>query len=226
MNISIIIPAHNEEPSIGLVIDEIPKTGVIDIIVVNNASTDNTAQIAQQHGARVINSSTKGYGSACLTGLAHVKAETDIIVILDGDHSDYPEDLPGLVNPIINKTHDFVIGSRVLGDAEKGSLTFFQQRGNAFACFLIYILFGKKYTDMGPFRAIKKDKLDALHMKDPNYGWNAEMQTKAVKQGLRIIEVPVKYRNRIGFSKISGTIKGTIGAGTKIIWTIIKERFN
>lgn len=224
MRVSIIIPAQNEEQAIGLVLDEIPRTGVEDIIVVENGSSDNTALVAEKHGARVIHSAEKGYGNACLTGLRHIREGTDVIVILDADHSDYPEDLIPLLEPILRNEYDFVIGSRVLGNAEKGSLTIPQRVGNAFACLLIHLLYGFRYTDMGPFRAIRVESILKLNMKDRNYGWNAEMQVKALTYGLRVAEIPVRYRKRIGISKISGTLKGVIHAGYKIIATIIRLR--
>jgi len=221
VNASIIIPAHNEEKAIGLVVDEIPRENVLEIIVVDNASSDDTAAVAQRHGAHVVYEKRPGYGTACLAGLAAVDDQADVIVILDGDHSDYPEDLPRLLEPIGSDTADFVIGSRTLGGAERGSLQWNQRFGNALACTLIRWLYGVRFTDMGPFRALRRTSFDALGMRDPDFGWNAEMQVKAIENGLRIKEVAVRYRSRIGTSKISGTVKGTILAGTKIIGTIL-----
>ena len=222
MKASIIIPAVNEAGSIGLVIDEIPRQDVAEIVVVDNGSTDDTASVAKQAGARVVKEARPGYGSACLKGLSSLGDESEIVVILDGDHSDYPEDLPALLSPIEKGEADFVIGSRVLGQREQGSLQWNQRFGNALACNLIRWLYGFTFTDMGPFRAIRRECMDALQMSDTTFGWNAEMQAKAIIHGLVILEVPVRYRKRIGRSKISGTVKGTILAGWKIIGTILK----
>ncbi|UCH82825.1 MAG: glycosyltransferase family 2 protein [Candidatus Latescibacterota bacterium] len=221
MKASVIIPAFNEATSIGLVLDEIPRDDVEEIIVVDNGSTDQTAAVADQHGARVVREVERGYGSACIKGMASIEAQTDIVVVLDGDHSDYPEDLPLLLAPIQSGAADFVMGSRVLGEAESGALQWNQRLGNALACSLIRWLYGVRFSDMGPFRAMRRDKLTALGMRDRNYGWNAEMQVKAIAAGLRILEVPVRYRRRVGTSKISGTVKGTVLAGAKIIGAIL-----
>lgn len=218
----VIIPAYNEEPSIGAVLDEIPRVYADRVIVVDNASTDRTAEAARAHGAEVLREERRGYGAACLRGIAATGDDVDVVVILDGDHSDYPEDLPDLLAPIADDRADFVIGSRVLGRAEKGALPWNQRWGNALACALIRILFGRRFTDMGPFRAVRRRHLLAFAMEDPTYGWNVEMQAKAILAGVRMVEVPVRYRRRIGASKISGTVRGTIKAGTKIIVTIFK----
>jgi len=212
----------NEARSIGLVIDEIPMDDVAEVIVVDNGSTDDTATVAERHGATVVREDLYGYGAACLRGIASLGPHAEIVVILDGDHSDYPEELTGILAPIQRGEADFVIGSRVTGDAEKGALQWNQRFGNALACSLIGWLFGVRFTDMGPFRAVRRRCLEALDMQDTTYGWNAEMQVKAIIQGLKIVEVPVRYRRRIGRSKISGTVKGTILAGIKIIVTILK----
>jgi glycosyltransferase involved in cell wall biosynthesis len=220
MKAAVVIPAMNEATSIGLVIDEIPPTHVAKVVVVDNGSTDNTAEVAHSHGATVVAEPTPGYGSACLRGIAEVGRSADIIVILDGDHSDYPEDLDVVLEPILEGRADFVIGSRVV-EAEAGALQWNQRFGNVLACTMIRALYGVRFTDMGPFRAIRRDSFERLRMQDPNYGWNAEMQVKAIAHGLRILEVPVRYRRRIGRSKISGTVRGTILAGAKIIGTIL-----
>jgi glycosyltransferase involved in cell wall biosynthesis len=219
---TIVIPAFNEERSIGLVLDEIPREHVREVVVVDNASTDATAEVAAAHGATVLREDARGYGAACLRGIEHTGADTDVVVILDGDHSDYPEDLDDLLRPIRDGRADFVIGSRVLGRAQKGALPWNQRWGNWLACRLMRWLFRHRFTDMGPFRAIRRHHLLALNMGDLTFGWNVEMQAKAIIAGLRIEEVPVRYRKRIGTSKISGTVKGTIMAGTKIIGTIFK----
>ena len=224
--IKVIIPAYNEESSITKVIKDIP-TLVDEIIVVNNNSTDQTEQNAAEAGATVLTEPRKGYGYACLKGMdyiANLKApkRPDIIVFLDGDYSDYPEQLTQLVAPIINDKIDFVIGSRVKKYRELGSMTPQQVFGNWLATFLMRLFFGAKYTDLGPFRAIKYKKLVQLKMEDKTYGWTVEMQLKAIKKGYSYTEIPMKYRNRIGVSKVSGTLKGTIFAGMKILGWIFK----
>jgi glycosyltransferase involved in cell wall biosynthesis len=218
----IVIPAINEEKSIGLVLDEIPMEHVAEVVVVDNGSSDDTAEVARRHGATVVAEARPGYGSACLKGIASLGDRVDIIVILDGDHSDYPEDLTRIVTPILEGRADFVIGSRVLGNPEAGSLQWNQRFGNALACNMIRWLYGVSFTDMGPFRALRRESLETLAMADVTFGWNAEMQVKAIINGLRIEEVPVRYRRRIGQSKISGTVKGTVLAGWKIIGTILQ----
>ncbi|MEZ4903203.1 MAG: glycosyltransferase family 2 protein [Spirosomataceae bacterium] len=225
MNIIVIIPAYNEEAAIGQVIAEIPKEWVREVVVADNRSTDHTALRAKEGGATVVYEPLPAYGRACLRGMAYIKTlpnPPDIIVFLDGDHSDYPEQLPELVKPIIEQDYDLVIGSRALGQRERGSMTPQQVFGNWLATFLLRILYGVHYTDLGPFRAIKWEKLLALDMQDTTYGWTVEMQAKAAKHGMKTTEVPVRYRRRIGFSKISGTVKGVILAGYKIITTIFK----
>jgi glycosyltransferase involved in cell wall biosynthesis len=222
---AVIIPAFNEENGVGQVIQEIPKDLVKEIIVVNNASTDDTEKIATQNGATVLREPTPGYGRACLKGIDYLrKSETqpDIVIFLDADHSDYPEEMSTLIQPILDDRADLVIGSRALGNKEQGSMTPQQIFGNWLATRLLRILYNVKFTDLGPFRAIRFDKLIALDMQDKTYGWTVEMQLKAAKLGLRCVEVPVRYRRRIGFSKISGTVKGTVMAGYKIITTIFK----
>jgi glycosyltransferase involved in cell wall biosynthesis len=219
--ISVIIPALNEEKSISLVINDMPSELVDQIIVVDNGSNDNTASVAKRAGAIVVREDIRGYGAACQRGIAGA-GDSDIIVILDADYSDYPDKISLLLDPIVDQGFDMVLGSRTMGNAEKGSLTIPQRFGNWLATMLITLVTGFKYTDMGPFRAIKTENLQALQMTDKNYGWNVEMQIKAVKQGLRIKEVPVDYRNRIGESKISGTVSGAIKAGAKIIYSVFR----
>jgi glycosyltransferase involved in cell wall biosynthesis len=222
LKISVIIPALNEEESIGLVLNDIPSEIVEEIIVVDNGSNDNTVTVANSLGARVIQEPLKGYGSACLKGISMLKQDTDIVVFLDADYSDYPQDLPAVVKPIVTGKAEMVIGSRMSGTREKGALLPQAIFGNKLATFLIRLFWGFKYTDLGPFRAIKYEDLLALNMIDTNYGWTVEMQIKALKEGLRTVEVPVRYRKRIGQSKITGTFSGTVRAGIKIIYTIFK----
>lgn len=227
IKIKVIIPAYNEQDSIAKVINDIPVI-VDEVIVVSNNSTDNTEINAKEAGATVLTESQKGYGYACLKGMKHIdnqKTKPNIIVFLDGDYSDYPEELTKLVEPIINDNIDFVIGARVKRLREEGSMTKPQIFGNWLATFLMKQMFGAKFTDLGPFRAIKYDKLIALNMEDKTYGWTVEMQLKAIKQKLSYVEIPVKYRNRIGVSKVSGTVKGSIFAGIKILGWIFKYSF-
>ena len=219
--ISVIIPAFNEEESIGLVIKSLPQKKIKEIIVVNNGSTDKTAYIAKEHGARVVDEAYRGYGAACLKGVSELN-EPEIVVFLDGDFSDFPEEIESLVNPIINNQADFVLGSRMLLPQSRISLLPQARYGNLLAVFLLKLFFQHQFTDLGPFRAIRYKSLKELKMVDKNFGWTVEMQIKAVKHGLSIKEVPVQYRKRIGVSKITGTISGTFKAGFKIIFTIFK----
>lgn len=221
MNISVIIPAFNEEGSIGKVIADIPKALVQEIIVADNGCIDRTAEVAQAAGARVIWEERKGYGYACLAGIAALNAPA-IVVFLDGDYSDFPSEMPLLVQPILAGDAEMVIGSRIRGVRERGALLPQARFGNALATFLIRLLFRVRYTDLGPFRAIRYDRLLAMDMQDKTFGWTVEMQVKAAKMGMRVCEVPVSYRKRIGQSKITGTVKGTILAGYKIITTIFR----
>jgi len=223
--ISVIIPALNEEESIGQVLNDIPGEIVEEVIVVDNGSSDNTVTVSKGLGANVIQEPLKGYGAACLKGISILKQDTDIVVFLDADYSDYPQDLHTVVKPIINDNADMVIGSRMSGEREKGALLPQAIFGNKLATFLIRLFWGFKYTDLGPFRAIKYRDLLALNMTDKNFGWTVEMQIKALKKRLRIVEVPVRYRKRIGKSKITGTFSGTVRAGVKIIYTIFKYGF-
>ncbi|MFY0712591.1 glycosyltransferase family 2 protein [Seonamhaeicola sp. NFXS20] len=225
--IKVIIPAYNEADSIGKVIKDIPNI-VEEIIVVSNNSTDNTEANAKKAGATVLTENRKGYGYACLKGMNYIaenKKKPDIVVFLDGDYSDYPDELTKIVEPIINNNIDFVIGARVKKLRESGSMTKPQIFGNWLATTLMKLMFGSKFTDLGPFRAIKYEKLLALKMEDKTYGWTVEMQLKALKQKLTYTEVPVNYRNRIGISKVSGTVKGAIFAGIKILGWIFKYSF-
>ena len=222
--INVIIPAFNEQDSIANVISEIPSI-VSEIIVINNNSTDNTVAVAKKAGATVLTEIQKGYGYACLKGMEYVASQSelpDIIVFLDGDYSDYPEELTKIVTPILTENIDLVIGARVPELREKDSVTPQQIFGNWLACFLMKLFFKAKFTDLGPFRAIKYDKLLALNMIDKTYGWTVEMQLKALKQQFSYTEVPVHYKKRIGVSKVSGTIKGAIFAGVKILTWIFK----
>lgn len=225
--INVIIHAYNEERSIAKVLRAIPASYVDDVLVVNNNSSDNTAAAAAQAGARVLEEPRPGYGSACLKGIAYAAAKPaatrpDIIVFLDGDFSDYPEEMPKLVQPIVAGQAEMVIGSRALGKREAGAMLPQQIFGNWLATTLLRWLYKAHFTDLGPFRAIRLDTLLALNMRDRTYGWTVEMQAKAAKQKIRYTEVPVTYRKRIGTSKVSGTVKGTVLAGYKIIWTIFK----
>jgi glycosyltransferase involved in cell wall biosynthesis len=219
MRIEVVIPAYNEEKSIANVIQAIPKQAIDRIIVVNNASTDQTAAIATSLGAYVIHEPQRGYGKACLSGIAEAY-KADVIVFVDADFSDDPSEMIQVLEPILHNNMELVIGSRILGKRERGALPFHANFGNRLACFLIHHLFGYTFTDLGPFRAITKEALDRLDMKDETYGWTVEMQTKAALHGLRCCEVPVSYRRRVGKSKISGTISGSIKAGTMILYTI------
>jgi glycosyltransferase involved in cell wall biosynthesis len=226
--IVVIIPAVNEEGSIGKVVSELPKAIVSDIIVCNNGSTDDTSKVAKAAGAIVVDEPKPGYGWACLKGMefaAQMEIKPDIIVFIDGDYSDYPAELTNVVAPILEDDIDLVIGSRALGAKEKGSMTVPQRFGNWLATRLMRLFYRVRYTDLGPFRAIKYDKLLALKMADKTYGWTIEMQLKAAKQKMTHTEVPVNYKKRIGESKVSGTIKGTFMAGYKIIFAIFKYRF-
>lgn len=223
----VVIPAWNEEDSIGRVIEELPKEWVHRVIVADNNSTDHTAEVARKFGATVVPAPRQGYGSACLAGLAYLEnlppaEQPQIVVFIDADYSDHPEQLPLLVEPILAGKADFVIGSRMLKAQPRGALLPQAVFGNKLACLLMRIFFRQTYTDLGPFRAISWVALRRLQMCDTNFGWTVEMQIKAARHRLRIVEVPVDYRPRIGYSKITGTAGGSIRAGCKILWTIFR----
>ena len=225
----VIIPALNEERSIGQVIGDIPRDLVTEIVVVNNGSTDSTARVASGSGATVIDEERKGYGQACLAGMNYIKNSSylpDIIVFLDGEYSDYPGEMKNLVSPITEGGYDLVIGSRTIGERQKGALLPQALVGNYVATRLIKLFYGVGFTDLGPFRAVRYDKLLSLDMRDKTFGWTVEMQIKAAKKGLRCTEVPVSYRKRIGTSKVTGTITGSLMAAVKIIWMIFRQLFS
>ncbi len=225
LRVAVVMPAYNEAEALPWVLAEIPRARAPRIVVVDNGSNDGTGEIARLLGAEVVREERRGYGSACQAGLAYLRARPpDVVVILDADHSDYPEDLEALLAPIEAGVADLVLGSRVQL-AEPGALPARVRWGNALATALILLLFGHRYRDMGPFRAVRWESLERLRMQDPAYGWNAEMQVKAVLAGLRVREVPVRYRRRRGRSKISGTWRGTLGAGAGILGTIVRLRF-
>jgi glycosyltransferase involved in cell wall biosynthesis len=216
-----IIPAFNEARAIGQVVGDIPDGLVDEVVVVNNASTDATEARARAAGATVVREERQGYGHACLRGIEYAKTRRpDVLVFLDGDYSDHPEEMLRLVDPIAADQADFVVGSRTRGEAEPGALLPQAQAGNRLACTLMEQIWGAEYTDLGPFRAIRFRDLQALDMQDKTFGWTIEMQIKAVEAGLRVDEVPVSYRRGIGPSKITGTLSGTMKASAKILWTI------
>jgi len=222
----LIIPAFNEERSIGQVVASVPRGEVSEIIVVDNGSTDRTAEVAREAGATVLAEPRRGYGHACLRGIAHAAARRpEIIAFLDGDYSDYPEDLPRLLAPIEEEGYDLVIGSRMKGEREPGAMLPQALVGNLIATFLIRLFWGYSFTDLGPFRAVRSAALERMRMSDPTYGWTVEMQIKAARLGLRCTEVPVRYRKRIGDSKVTGTLAGTVKASLKIPYTIVKNLF-
>jgi glycosyltransferase involved in cell wall biosynthesis len=223
--IFVIIPAFNEENAVGNVLKDIPRHLVQEIIVVNNNSKDKTRSVAEKNGATVLDEPFQGYGAACLKGINYLKNSNknpDIIVFIDADYSDYPQEMEGLIQPILENKADMVIGSRALGKKENGSMTIPQIFGNWLATRLISFFYKVHFTDLGPFRAIRWDSLLSLNMIDKTYGWTVEMQVKAAKKQLQSTEIPVTYRVRIGQSKVSGTVKGTIMAGYKILFTIFK----
>ncbi len=224
--IYVIIPAFNESTSVGKVIRDIPKHLITEIIVVNNGSTDDTAMAAEDEGATVLTENQKGYGRACLKAIEYLKdkaTEGDLVVFLDGDYSDFPQEMELLIKPLLEDTADLVIGSRVSENRQKGAMLPQQIFGNWLATRLIRLFYNISFTDLGPFRAVSWKALTKINMQDKTFGWTVEMQVKAAKLGLRCVEIPVSYRKRIGISKVSGTVKGTILAGYKILFTIFKN---
>ena len=220
-SVDVIIPALNEQDALPLVLRDIPRPPVRRVIVADNGSTDRTAEVALKNGAEVVHEPERGYGAACLKALAHLAADPpDIVVFLDGDYSDHPDELLSLIDPIRAGDADMVVGSRTRGRQERGALSPQQRAGNAVACGALRLMYGVRYTDLGPFRAIRWETLQALRMRDRNYGWTVEMQIKAAQRGITYREVPVSYRQRIGVSKVSGTVRGSVSAGAKILWLL------
>ena len=216
-----MIPALNEERALPYVLREIPRPPVRRVVVTDNGSTDATAEVAVENGAEVVHELERGYGAACLRALAHLDSDPpDIVVFLDGDYSDHPDELPSLIQPILEGRADVVIGSRATGRRERGALSLQQRVGNAIASTALGLLYGVRYTDLGPFRAVRWETLELLQMCDRNYGWTVEMQIKAARQRIPYCEVPVSYRRRIGVSKVSGTVRGSVSAGAKILWLL------
>jgi len=225
-SVALVVPAHNEEETLPRVLIGIPRHEVGEIVVVDNGSTDRTAAVARACGATVVTEPRRGYGAACLAGLAHLRPyPPEIVAFMDADHSDDPTELPRLLQPIRDGRADLVIGSRALGEHEAGSLGPVQRFGNGLAVTLLHLLFGVHFTDLGPFRAVRWEVLERLGMRDRDYGWTVEMQARAARAGWRCVEVPVRYRRRAGGrSKVAGTVRGTVGAGWKILWTILRVR--
>lgn len=219
--VAVIIPALNEAPSIERVLQSIPRW-VDEVVVADNGSSDGTGSVAASHGARVVREDERGYGAACLAAMA-ILSDPDVVVFLDGDYSDFPEEMDRLVDPIVEGRAEMVLGSRVLGSHERGALLPQARFGNWLSCNLMRLIWGTRYTDLGPFRAISAPALARLRMADRNFGWTVEMQIKALRAGIPVMEVPVSYRQRIGRSKVSGTLKGVVGAGTKILYTIFAQ---
>ncbi len=225
--VALIIPALNEEQTIGGALHGLAGQALAQVVVVDNGSSDRTAEVARERGALVVKEPRRGYGQACLAGIAVLQPDTGIVVFMDADGSDDPTDLERLLEPLQRGEADFVIGSRALGERERDSLSRQQRLGNWLASLLLRIFYGAHYTDLGPFRAIRRDALERLSMRDTNFGWTVEMQIKARRHGLRVREVPVRYRRRRGGrSKVSGTVRGSILAGAKILWTILRYRLS
>ena len=224
MLIDVVIPALDEEEALPHVLAAIPEGAVRRVVVADNGSRDRTAEVAREAGAEVVREPRRGYGAACLKALAHLRHDPpDVVVFLDGDHSDHPEELPRLLAPIERGEADLVVGSRALGRAERGALTPQQRVGNAIACVALRLVYGARYTDLGPFRAIRWEALERQGMVDLDYGWTVEMQIKAARRRVAHAEVPVSYRRRIGVSKVSGTLRGTLGASRKILWVLARH---
>lgn len=224
LRVAVLIPAHDEEQALPYVLAELPRGQGLRVVVVDNASSDATAEVARAGGAEVVREARRGYGSACQAGIRHLSEDPpDVVVVLDADHADDPADLDAVLEPIRSGRADLVCGNRV-GSAEPGSLGPHVRWGNALATGLIRLLFGRRFHDMGPFRAVTWEALQRMQLRDPAYGWNAEMQVRALQEGLRVVEVPVRYRARKGRSKISGTLRGTLGAGAGILGMIVRLR--
>lgn len=224
LDIDVLIPALNEEQSLGLVLDELPADWVRRVIVVDNGSTDRTADVARSGGAEVVHEAQRGYGAACLAGLDHIAGDPpDIVVFLDADYSDHPDELPRVVEPIVRGDAELVIGSRTIGERQRGALLPQAVIGNKLACTLVEFLYDYQFSDLGPFRAVRWETLVRLRMRDEDFGWTVEMQVKAARQGVPSVEVPVSYRKRVGVSKITGTVRGTVLAGYKILYTIFAQ---
>ncbi|HEX2711045.1 MAG TPA: glycosyltransferase family 2 protein [Candidatus Acidoferrales bacterium] len=224
---ALIIPALNEEETIAAALDGLAGQALAQVVVVDNGSSDHTAEVARRCGAQVVSEPRRGYGQACLAGVAALEPDTGIVVFMDADGSDDPADLERLLEPIRRGEADFVVGSRSLGERERDALSRQQRLGNRLASILLRVFYGAHYTDLGPFRAIPRDALEKLSMRDTNFGWTVEMQIKARRHGLRVREVPVRYRRRRGGrSKVSGSVRGSILAGAKILWTILRYRFS
>ncbi len=227
MNAALIIPALNEEGAIGQVLDEAPDGLFAAVIVADNGSSDRTAAVAQAHGALVVREPARGYGNACLRAIQELPEDIEVAVFMDADGSDAPADAERLLRPIGEDRADLVLGSRAMGDSEPGALRAHQKLGNFVTVSLLRIICGHRYSDLGPFRAIRVDRLRELEMRDRNYGWTIEMQIKALRHGLRVIEIPVAYRcRRAGESKISGTLRGSLAAGAKILWAVARFSFS
>lgn len=222
--VSLIVPALNEAPAIGAALDAIPPQLFAEVLVVDNGSTDDTAAIAVARGATVVTEPRRGYGYACLAGIAKLRPDCSIVMFMDADSADDPSDAVALLDPILRGEADMVIGVRRGDRVAPGSLASHQRWGNRLATWLIRQLYRTDCTDLGPFRAIRRDALQMLAMRDPTFGWTVEMQAKAFRRGLRVVEVPVAYRPRVGVSKVSGNFKNSVLAGVKIIWTIVRLR--
>ncbi|MFL6280416.1 MAG: glycosyltransferase family 2 protein [Vicinamibacterales bacterium] len=223
MPVALIIPALDEEHAIGALLEAIDRTAVRDVIVGDNGSRDATAAVARARGAQVVRVDERGYGAACAGALTAIADDVDIVLFMDADGSDDPAEIPLVLEPLLANRADLAIGSRALGIVERGALTPQQRFGNWLATRMIALLYGHRYTDLGPFRAIRRDLLDRIAMRDRRYGWTVEMQIRALQLGARVVEVPVRYRKRVGKSKISGTVTGVMKAGWWIIWTIVKD---